>query len=121
MRIRRVVLTFIMAGFFVNAVAAANEAAPFWWENAVNEARENGYAVLTPDEFKACLNSDRNCLLVDVRPDYEFESGHIPGAVNLMFDPGDRMALSPEKQQQFEALLGPDKNRCMIIHCRDFR
>lgn len=110
-----------LAGVTVNPAALSTEAVPFWWETALIEARDNNYALLTPDEFAARLHGDDNCLLVDVRPDYEFESGHIPGAVNLVFDPGDRMSLAPEKQKRFEALLGPDKNRCIIILCRDFR
>lgn len=122
MRTLGAILILAVVSFLTNAVAASkNEATPFWWENAVKEAQDNGYALLTPDDVNACLRSGRNCLLVDVRPDYEFESGHIPGAVNLMFDPGDRMALGPEKKKQFEALLGPDKDRCIILHCRDFR
>ena len=39
---------------------------------------------IKPEEVKTILdNKDENYILIDVREDYEFREGHIPGAVNI--------------------------------------
>jgi hypothetical protein len=38
---------------------------------------------------------------VDVRPDYEFKTGHLPGAKNFEIDLGDWLDLKPQKADAF--------------------
>lgn len=97
------------------------EETPVWWETAARAARGDGYTLTTPAAVASRVRSGADFLLVDVRPDYEFEAGHLPGAVNMAFDLGDRMAMSASRQQALMALLGPDKNRHVIFYCRSFR
>lgn len=41
-------------------------------------------SMIKPEEVKTILdNKDENYILIDVREDYEFREGHIPGAVNI--------------------------------------
>jgi 3-mercaptopyruvate sulfurtransferase SseA len=94
---------------------------PVWWPSAIAEAQNNGYALTTPDEIQALYASSDNYLIVDVRPDYEFKAGHLPGAKNFEIDLGDRLGLKPQKAGAFEKVLGLDKNRVIIIYCRSFR
>jgi len=48
-------------------------------------------------------------------------AGHIPGAVNLEFHPGDKLQFSREKRARLKELIGPDKDRPVVICCRSFR
>ena len=94
---------------------------PVWWPAAIAEAHKDGYDLTTPDEIQALYASSDNYLIVDVRPDYEFKAGHLPGAKNFEIDLGDRLGLKPQKADAFEKILGADKNRVIVIYCRSFR
>ncbi len=94
---------------------------PVWWPSAIAEAQKDGYALTTPDEIQALYASSDNYLIVDVRPDYEFKAGHLPGAKNFEIDLGDRLELKPQKAEAFKKVLGMDKSRGIVIYCRSFR
>ena len=94
---------------------------PAWLKQAADEAEKDGYALITPDELKVLYDSGRDFLIVDVRPDYEYKAGHLPDAVQIEFDLGERSNLNPVKRQQFEDILGPDKGREIIIYCRNYQ
>ena len=94
---------------------------PVWWLSSLAEAQKDGYVLTTPDEIQALYATGENYLIVDVRPDYEFKTGHLPGAKNFEIDLGDRLGLKPQKADAFEKILGPDKNRVIAIYCRSFR
>jgi len=92
-----------------------------WWASAQAEAKRDDYGLIDDDGLKELVGSGADMVLLDARADYEFVAGHIPGAVNLEFDLGDDLALSPEKRQALDALMGPDKDRMLVIYCRSFR
>jgi predicted sulfurtransferase len=94
---------------------------PVWWPTALAEAQKDGYVLTTPEEIQNLYLSGNNFLLVDVRPDYEFKAGHLPGAKNFEIDLGDRLGLKPPKADAFEKVLGKSKNRLIVIYCRSFR
>jgi phage shock protein E len=94
---------------------------PVWWPSALAEAQKDGYALITPVETQSLIASGNNFFIVDVRPDYEFKAGHLPGAQNFEIDLGDRLELKPQKTNAFKKILGPDKNRLIVIYCRSFR
>ncbi len=94
---------------------------PSWWGQISGEAQRDGYDLITPDSLQKMYDSGKDFLILDVRPNYEYSDGHLPKAVNLEFDPGDQLQLSPEKRGAFVKLLGPDKTRKIIIYCRSFR
>ncbi len=85
------------------------------------EAQRDGYCLVTLDDLKRLYDSREPFLILDTRAEYEYNDGHLPDAVNLEFDPGDRLRLRPEKKSTFLKLLGPDKSRKIIIYCRSFR
>ncbi|ABB37479.1 Rhodanese-like protein [Oleidesulfovibrio alaskensis G20] len=91
---------------------------PHWHKTMRLQAAEHGYRLLDLD---AVDSLPETTLLLDVRPDYEFAAGHVPGAVNMEFDPGDTDSLSAEKTLQLQQTLGPDKERMVVIYCRSFR
>ena len=94
---------------------------PVWWPSALAEAQKDGYALTTPQEIQALYASRNNYLIVDVRPDYEFKTGHLPEAKSFEIDLGDRLDLKPQKADAFRKVLGTDKNRLIVIYCRSFR
>jgi len=93
---------------------------PIWWLQAEQEAKSNGYDILSVKQVKALCDSGVDLLLLDVRPDYEYHLGHLPGAINLEFHLGDRFKLAPERKEKLLNILGPDKSRQIIIYCRSY-
>lgn len=59
-------------------------------------------------DFAAGLDSTDNALLLDVRTDAEFASGHLTGATQIDFYRGDFQ----------EALSALDKNQPVFVYCR---
>ncbi len=94
---------------------------PVWWPAALAESRKDGYVLTTPEEIQTLYAAGNNFFMVDVRPDYEFKAGHLPGAENFEIDLGDRLQLKSQKVDAFKKVLGADKNRLIVIYCRSFR
>ena len=94
---------------------------PVWWPAALTEAQDDGYVLTTPEDIQDLYDSGNEFSLVDVRPDYEFKAGHLPGAKNFEIDLGDRLGLKPQKADAFKKILGADKNRLIVLYCRSFR
>ena len=94
---------------------------PVWWPSALKEAQQDGYVLSTPQELRELYDSGGNFTVVDVRPDYEFNTGHLPEAKNFEIDLGDRLELKPQKAEAFKNVMGTDKDRVIVIYCRSFR
>jgi phage shock protein E len=62
---------------------------------------------VSPDEAEKLLKENPSIVVLDVRTDDEFKSGHIPGAKNLDI-------LSPDFAKQLAAL---DKSKTYLVHC----
>ena len=92
-----------------------------WWASAQAEAKRDDYRLIDDDGLKQLVGDGTDMVLLDARADYEFAAGHIPGAVNLEFDLGDDLDLSQAKRQALAGLVGPDKDRLLVIYCRSFR
>lgn len=67
--------------------------------------------VSNPDKFP-------NTVLVDVREPFEYDEGHIPGAVNIPFKtlPG-ALALSPEEFQEAFGFEKPLQKNELVFYC----
>ena len=102
------------------SIAAASDR-DLWWPQAEATARDNGYALIDTPALASLMQMDENVLILDVRADYEFAAGHIPGAANLEFDLGDQAVLDSDKRRAFEQAAGPDRTRPLVIYCRGFR
>jgi len=94
---------------------------PVWWPQALTEAEKEGYALTTPEDTQALYDSNQDHLVLDVRPDYEFQSGHIPGAENFEIHLGDRLEMKQDRKEAFKKILGSDLDRLIVIYCRSFR
>ena len=78
-------------------------------------------ASLTFRELQDLIQSGKDFVLLDVRPDYEYKDGHIEGALNFEFHLGHRSGLEPKRAEALKTLLGPDKDRLIVAYCRNFR
>lgn len=118
-------LTMLLALTVLTAVpVAVADDSPGWLVRAQREAAADGYTLLDHDAFDRVVEEVRlsggksDILLIDVRPDYEFRDGHVPGSVNFEFDLGDRMGMSAAKEQAFRQLAGSDPDRRLVLYCR---
>jgi rhodanese-related sulfurtransferase len=62
-----------------------------------------GFANLSPDEFETALAA-ANTQLIDVRSAAEFESGHLPNAVNMDISSPTFLAQMQERTNKLEPL-----------------
>jgi len=100
--------------------AAATAEIPVWWERAEIAAQREGYRLVTQQQLQTLYRLQPDFLILDVRPAYQYKAGHLPRAVQLELDPGDRYHLKPDKQSRLESVLGSDKTRTIIIYCQDY-
>lgn len=68
----------------------------------------SGYRQITQQEAKALMDSNTGWILLDVRTQEEYDSGHIPGAVLL---PNETIGVT-------EIPSLPDKSQMILIYCR---
>ena len=115
------IIPFLLVIFLLRAGITIAEERPLWWEQAEVEAGREGYHLITLDELESLYQSGKDFIILDVRPDYEYNRAHLPKAANLEFHLGERLTLDPAKQKEFEKLLGPNKDRTIVIYCRSFR
>ncbi len=102
------------------AAGADSKQEPAWLQHARDEAKQNGYALISAPELKTLYETGKDFTVIDVRPEYEYRDGHLSQAKSLEIDLGDKLELKPEKQAALIHLLGPDKARLIVIYCRSF-
>lgn len=89
----------------------------------VREVQRGGYDLVTTEELKQWIDSGKEMLIVDTMPyDASYKKGHVPGAKQFLFpipemQSWDAKETDGKSQADFEALLGPDKNKTIVIYC----
>lgn len=91
-----------------------------WLKQAKEDAKKDGYSLITASELKIMYETGKAFKIVDTRNLYEYRKGHLPNALYLELDLGDRLELKPEKEKILKTLLGPDKQRVIVFYCRNF-
>ncbi len=89
----------------------------------VREVMRGGYDVVSTQELKKWMDEKKDMVIVDTMP-YEksYKKAHVPGAVQILFpipemDTWQTGETAGKTKEDFEKLLGPDKNRTIIIYC----
>jgi thiosulfate/3-mercaptopyruvate sulfurtransferase len=89
----------------------------------VRELQRGGYDVVTTAELKAWMDEKKDMVVVDTMP-YEasYKKAHVPGAVQFLFpipdmNTWDKAETDGKSEADFEALLGPDKDKVIVIYC----
>lgn len=75
------------------------------------EEKEGAYVSITAEEAKEIMDSEPDCVVLDVRTEEEYKEGHIAGAVLIPdYEIGDRA------QEEL-----PDKEQRILVYCRSGR
>lgn len=89
----------------------------------LREVERGGYSVVTTAELKKWIDSGKEMIIVDTMPyKASYKKGHVPGAKQFLFPIPDMTVWDTKEtdgknQNDFEALLGPDKNKTVVIYC----
>ena len=66
------------------------------------------YKRISMDEAKTLMEKEEGYILLDVRTKGEYESGYIPGAINIPLSDIDEKIIS----------FLPDKSQMILVYCR---
>lgn len=89
----------------------------------VREVERGGYDVITTEELKGLIDSGKEVVIVDTMPyDASYKKSHVPGAKQFLFPIPEMKTWDSKKtdnrsQEDFAALLGPDKDAIVVIYC----
>lgn len=67
------------------------------------------YKIISQEKAKEIMEDSKDYIILDVRSEWEFERGHIEGAINI---PNEEIGHAEEL-----ALL-PDKEKMILVYCR---
>ena len=71
-------------------------------------SKGEGYKRISMDEAKTLMEKEEGYILLDVRTKVEYESGYIPGAINIPLSDIDEKIIS----------FLPDKSQMILVYCR---
>lgn len=89
----------------------------------VRQVQQGGYGLVTTAELKAMIDSGKDLLIIDTMPYKEsYLKNHIPGAKQFLFpipdmNEWDSKETDGKSMEDFVQLLGPDKNRTIVVYC----
>lgn len=87
------------------------------------EVMRGGYDVVKTDELKKWIDDGKELLIVDTMPfEASYKKAHVPGAAQFLFpipdmNEWDSQETAGKSQQDFADLLGPDKEKLIVIYC----
>jgi rhodanese-related sulfurtransferase len=94
---------------------------------AVGLAREMAagqYDLVTAAELKELLKGDTELLIVDTMPfEASYQKAHVPGAKHFLFpkelmqDEWDAEKTGGKSREDYEELLGADRERLIVVYC----
>ena len=90
---------------------AVKEPAPDVPDEPKEETKKNEYKQITQSEAKALMDSETNYIILDTREQYEFDEGHIAGAILIPYTEIETKATSTL----------PDKDQLILVYCRSGR
>lgn len=111
-------LAFLAVILTVGAVWFNSESVPpkkATFDDVLTEARQGGYRLISTDELWERYKTEPGKLfLADTRQDWEYQIGHIRGAVNFPIEPG--WWSEWRKKGALETFLGQDRERCIVFY-----
>jgi rhodanese-related sulfurtransferase len=117
----------LILGGYGQAVAADKFEEEFNWEKIsiglCNQAKSGGYKLVGTEELKSWIDAKKDMVLIDTMPYEEsYKKEHVPGAKQFLFPIPDMKTWDPKEtagksEQDFLQLLGPDKDKLIVIYC----
>ena len=92
-------------------IALLTFALPFGCAGCSNGGGAATYEQISAADAKALMDSESGYIILDVREQYEYDEGHIPGAILI---PYGEIANRAEKEL-------PDKDQLILVYCRSGR
>ncbi|NQT68079.1 MAG: rhodanese-like domain-containing protein [Desulfobacteraceae bacterium] len=88
----------------------------------IREVQRGGYDIITAAELKNLIDSGQDILVVDTMPYKAYKKIHVPGAKQFLFPipemgAWDTKETDGKSKKDYEALLGADKHKTIIIYC----
>ncbi len=85
------------------------------WDDVLQEAVSGGYRIMSTEQLaQRYKKQPQEVLLVDTRQDWEFNAGHMQGAVHFPMEPTWWSRWS--KRGSLRTALGPDKDRPIVFY-----
>ena len=85
---------------------------------AYGEAQRGGYKLINLQDLKKRLDAKEPMLIIDTMPYADsYKKEHIPTEVQFEFPIPEMTTMSPETEKKFLDLLGPDKDRMIVVYC----
>ena len=85
---------------------------------ACGEAQRGGYKLISLQDLKKRLDAKEPMLIIDTMPYADsYKKEHIPTAVQFEFPIPEMTTMSPEMEKKYLDLLGPDKDRLIVVYC----
>jgi len=107
-----VVVAASAALWLTNGAVTPKEAT---WDDVRSEAQRGGYRIITTQDLASIYSkTPEELFLVDTRQEWEYRTGHIKGAVSFPMEP--TWWSRWRKADALQELLGPDKNRKIVIY-----
>lgn len=89
----------------------------------VHEVQRGRYDVVGTAELKEWIDAGKDMVIVDTMPlEASYRKNHVPGAVQFLFPipdmtSWDAKATDGRTQADYEALLGSDKSKTIVVYC----
>jgi rhodanese-related sulfurtransferase len=89
----------------------------------VREVQRGGYDVITTKELKSWIDDGKDMVIIDTMPfEASYKKAHVLGAKQFLFPipemvVWDKKETNGKSKEDFMALLGPDKNKIVVIYC----
>ncbi len=89
----------------------------------IRDVQQGGYGIVTTDELKGMIDAGKDMLIIDTMPfEDSYKKNHIPGAKQFLFPipemkEWDAKETDGKSVEDFKALLGPDKNKMIVVYC----
>jgi rhodanese-related sulfurtransferase len=105
--IMRKLLLICSFAIFITAILACENTSRQQKENNLKTQQENIVINVSPKEAMKLIEQD-NLIVIDVRTPEEYQSGHIPGAININVN-------DPSFQEKAKTI---DSNKKILVYCR---
>jgi rhodanese-related sulfurtransferase/uncharacterized membrane protein YphA (DoxX/SURF4 family) len=121
-----ILCVFVFMGTCV-VMAADKFEEEFNWEKIsiglYNQTKTGGYKLVSTEELKGWIDAKKDMLIVDTMPfEDSYKKEHVPGAKQFLFPipdmkTWDAKETAGKSEQDFLQMLGPDKNKLIVIYC----